>query len=56
MIEKKFRIIVKIDGVETDMEKVLETLPIEAIDKMEVITNPSAKYSSQNGAGIINIV
>lgn len=47
---------VLIDGVETDMEKVLESLPVEAIDKMEIITNPSAKYSSQNGAGIINIV
>lgn len=47
---------VLIDGVETDMEKVLESLPIGAIDKLEVITNPSAKYSSKNGAGIINIV
>ncbi|TLX71149.1 TonB-dependent receptor [Labilibacter sediminis] len=47
---------IMIDGVETDMANALEAIPISLIDKMEVITNPSAKYSSQNGAGIINIV
>lgn len=47
---------VMIDGVETDLANALDALPIGMIDKVEVITNPSAKYSSQNGSGIINIV
>ncbi|TKG97433.1 TonB-dependent receptor [Puteibacter caeruleilacunae] len=45
-----------VDGIETDLTNVLEQLPAEAVDKMEIITNPSAKYSSRNGNGIINIV
>ncbi len=34
----------------------LEQLSASAIDKIEVITNPSAKYKSRGKAGIINIV
>ncbi|MCG8581495.1 MAG: TonB dependent receptor [Bacteroidales bacterium] len=45
-----------VDGVETDLANVLEQLPAETVDKLEIITNPSAKYSSRNGNGIINIV
>lgn len=47
---------VLIDGVETSLEQVLSSLPVETIEKMEVITNPSAKYSSRNGSAIINVV
>ncbi len=47
---------VLIDGVETDLANALETLPIGIIDQIEVITNPSAKYPSQSGGSIINIV
>ena len=47
---------IMIDGVETDLANALDALPIGMIDKVEVITNPSAKYSSQNGSGIINII
>lgn len=45
-----------VDGVETDLANILEQLPAETIDKLEIITNPSAKYASRNGNGIINIV
>lgn len=34
----------------------LEQLPASSIEKVEVITNPSARYEAQGGAGIINIV
>jgi outer membrane receptor protein involved in Fe transport len=36
--------------------EVLQQLPADAIDKIEVITNPSAKYKPDGTAGIINIV
>ena len=36
--------------------EVLQTIPANNIDKIEVITNPSAKYRPDGTAGIINIV
>lgn len=36
--------------------QVLEQIPAETIEKVEIISNPSAKYSPEGTAGVINIV
>lgn len=35
---------------------ILRQLPSESIERVEVVTNPSSKYSSEGSAGIINII
>lgn len=47
----------KASGLSADNRgEILEQLPAESIQKIEVITNPSAKFSPEGSAGIINIV
>ena len=47
----------KPSGLTSDNQaQVLEQMPAESIDRIEVITNPSAKYSAEGSAGIINIL
>lgn len=47
----------KASGLSSDNQgQILDQLPAESIDRIEVITNPSAKYSAEGTAGIINII
>lgn len=40
----------------SDRGQILEMLPAETIEKVELITNPSAKYNPEGSVGIINLV
>jgi len=41
---------------EENRTQILEQMPAETIDRFEIISNPSSKYSPDGSAGIINIV
>ena len=47
----------KASGINADNRaQILQQLPAESIERIEVIDNPSAKFSAEGSAGIINIV
>jgi iron complex outermembrane recepter protein len=53
-------VIVMIDGKPTylspaDLANVLKNMPASALDQVEIMTNPSAKYDASGNSGIINI-
>jgi hypothetical protein len=53
-------IMVMIDGKQTylsasDLRMVLEAMPAENLKNIEIITNPSSKYSAEGTAGILNL-
>ena len=55
------KVVVLIDGKQTALtgfgnQTSLDNIPASAIDKIEIINNPSAKYDANGNAGIINIV
>ena len=49
------KVTVLIDGIESDLSTMLDQIPSDAIESIEVISNPSARYESSTGAGIVNI-
>ncbi|MHC5310196.1 TonB-dependent receptor [Myroides sp. LJL116] len=46
----------KPNGLASNIEEAMRILSAESIEKIEVITNPSARYEAEGGAGIINII
>ncbi|AEI48064.1 TonB-dependent receptor domain-containing protein [Runella slithyformis] len=55
------KVVVLIDGKQTALtgfgsQTGLDNLPASAIEKIEIINNPSAKYDANGNAGIINII
>lgn len=55
------QVVVLIDGKQTAItgfgdQNGLDNLPASAVEKIEIINNPSAKYDANGNAGIINII
>lgn len=55
------KVAVLIDGKQTaltgfDSQKGLDNIPASAIERIEIINNPSSKYDANGNAGIINII
>ncbi|MFI5203173.1 MAG: outer membrane beta-barrel protein [Flavobacteriales bacterium] len=60
-VKGKAGVIVLLDGKQTglsgqDLANMLRGMPSSNIQKVEIITNPSAKYDAAGNAGIINII
>src|SRR5688500_7350055 len=59
-LKGKQGVIVMMDGKPTylsatDLANVLRNLPASALDQIEIMTNPPAKYDASGNSGIINI-
>ncbi len=55
------RVLILLDGKQTSLtglgsQNGLDNIPASAIEKVEILNNPSAKYDANGNAGIINIV
>lgn len=60
-LKGKSGVVIMIDGKEThmsaaDVAQYLKSMPSSNIEKIELISNPSAKYDAEGNAGIINII
>ena len=51
-----FKVLINGRPTSLDPNEVLKQTPANQINRIEVITNPSVKYSAEGGAGIINII
>lgn len=61
MLRGSDQVVVLIDGKQTALtgfgsQKGLDNLPASALERIEVINNPSARYDANASAGIINLV
>ena len=61
MIRGKSNIVVLIDGKPstqygTDLASVLQSFPSDLIERIDVITTPSAKYEADGASGVIDII
>lgn len=61
LIRGNEKVVVLIDGKQTALtgfgnQAGLDNLPASAIERIEIINNPSAKYDANGNAGIINII
>jgi iron complex outermembrane recepter protein len=59
-LKGKQGVIIMMDGKPTylspaDLANVLRNLPASALDQIEIMTNPSAKYDAAGNSGVINI-
>lgn len=55
------KVVVLIDGKQTALtgfgnQRALDNIPASAIERIEVINNPSSKYDANGNAGIVNII
>jgi len=55
------KVIVLVDGKQTALTGIggqtgLDNLPASAVERIEIINNPSARYDANGGAGVINII